>query len=307
MDDALIALENMLDNTKVSDEVRNEIIGTAYKVRDSFIYYLDKVPIESLNLKSAVNHLAGRGKFVRGVFTYLFSKSLGIGEEEATILAVATELYHLASLIHDDIIDSANFRRGVETVHRKFGVEYAIIAGDLLIVYGNYLLSTLGCDVIKIYAFQGVKLSDGEAIELDMGVVRDIDKYYKLVDLKTGSVFKAMLESSVVLSGLDRLKGYAIELGREIGYAFQMSDDVLDVVGQPIFTGKGVGMDVDGPNIVNIFLMEGYPLNVAIDKTRELIRSHIDRALDILSKFDLDKNYMDVLSGLISSLEVRKS
>ncbi len=307
MDDTLAALETMLSSRDIPEDVKKDILGIATHLRNEFLRSLEDVPISSGRLREAVLHLAGRGKFVRGIFTYVFARSLGVGDREATTLAVSTELYHLASLIHDDIIDGANFRRGVETVHKRFGLEYAVIAGDLLIVYGNLLLSKLGCEVIGIYAYEGVKLADGEARELDMGLVDDLEEYYRLVDLKTASVFKAMLESSTVLSGLNGMRGVARELGREVGYAFQMSDDVLDVVGSPSLTGKDVGMDVDGSNIVNIFLRRGLHLDEALEKTRELIRRHIDKALELLSLFKLDERYMRILTGLISSLEVRRS
>ncbi len=306
MDDSLESLETMLTNGYVSPDIREEILRIGYRVKEEFLRYLYEVPISSSRLRKAVLHLAGRGKFVRGIFTYVFARALGVDEDRAVILAVSTELYHLASLIHDDIIDGAGYRRGVETVHRRFGLEYAIIAGDLLIVYSNLLLSRLGCRVISIYAYEGVRLADGEALELDIGGVGDLESYYRVIDLKTSSVFVAMLESCAVLAGMDDMLDRVRELAREVGYAFQIGDDILDVVGNSSVTGKDTGMDVDGINIVNIFLRRGLRPEEAVARARELLRRHVERALSMLRLFRLEEGYTRILTALIRSLEVRR-
>ena len=261
--------------------------------------------MKSEKLINASLHLAGKGKFIRGIYSYLFSKGLGADEDEALTLAISTELYHLASLIHDDIIDKAPYRRGLESVHKKYGIETAIIAGDLLIVYSNKLLSKLGCEIIDIYASAGVRLADGEALELEMDSPNSLDEYYKLIELKTSSVFEAMFESSVVLTSRKQMRDFARQLGRYLGYAFQMSDDLLDRIGDPVLMGKMTKMDKSSINIVSILTKFGYKEDDAINKVRELIRENVGKSIKYLNLFELNQEYKAILKSLIYVLEGR--
>ena len=304
MDDHLAPLTSMLADANLREDIKKYILNIGEKLRASIINNLKNVPLMSRVLRDASLHLAGRGKFIRGIYTYLFSRGLDIDESSAITLATSTELYHLASLIHDDIIDNAPFRRGLESVHRRYGIEAAIIAGDLLIVYSNHLLSSLGCDVIKIFSSAGVRLADGESLELE-SPPKNLKEYYKLVGLKTSSVFEAMFESAVVLASRSGDREKARELGKYLGYAFQMSDDLLDRIGDPNLMGKMTGMDKRENNIVEILIKGGYSYESAISYTRRLIRENIDMAVKYLEGIDMDKHYKSLLLTLIYLLEGR--
>jgi len=304
LDDYLSPLTSILDEAGVGEELKESILRIGYILRDRIIKYIRDIPLISRVLREASLHLAGRGKFIRGLYTYFFSKGLDIDEESSLILATSTELYHLASLIHDDIIDKAPYRRGLESVHNKFGIDTAIIAGDLLIVYSNYLLSDLGCEVIKIFASAGVKLADGESMELETPP-KNLDEYYRLIRLKTSSVFEAMFESAVVLSERYDIRIDAREMGRYLGYAFQMSDDLLDRIGDPNLMGKLTGMDRRENNIIEILMKEGRSFEEAIEITRRLIRENIDVAVKYLDRIDIKPSYKSILLTLIYLLEGR--
>jgi len=115
-----------------------------------------------------------------------------------------------------------------------------------------------------------------------------------------------MLESCAVLAGLDDKLDSVRDFAREVGYAFQIGDDILDVAGNSSVTGKDTGMDVDGINIVNIFVRRGVPLDEALGRARELLRRHVENALSMLSLFRLGEGYTRILTALIRSLEVRR-
>jgi len=305
LDDSLSLLTTMLSESGLSEDIKKYVLDIGRMLRDRIVYSLKSIPLRSKKLKDACLHLAGRGKFLRGIFTYLFSKGLGLKEEDAITLALSTELYHLASLIHDDIIDKAPYRRGLQSVHVKFGLETAIVAGDLLIIYSNNLLANLGCDVIKIYSEAGVKLADGEALELENEVPASIKDYYKIIGLKTSSVFEAMFVSAVTIAGRNEYSEDAQLLGRYLGYAFQMSDDLLDFVGDPDRMGKLAGIDKDNANIIHILLKMGYAESDAISKVRELIRENILMSIRYLESIEMNSKYKEFLKKMIYVLEGR--
>jgi len=305
LDDSLSLLTSMLSESGLSEDIKKYVLDIGRMLRDRIVYSLKSIPLRSKKLKDACLHLAGRGKFLRGIFTYLFSKGLGLKEEDAIILALSTELYHLASLIHDDIIDKAPYRRGLQSVHVKFGLETAIVAGDLLIIYSNNLLANLGCDVIKIYSEAGIKLADGEALELEDEMSTSIKDYYKIIGLKTSSVFEAMFVSAVAIAGRNEYSDDAQLLGRYLGYAFQMSDDLLDFLGDPDRMGKLAGIDRDNANIIHILLKMGYAESDAISKVRELIRKNILMSIRYLESIEMNSKYKEFLKKMIYVLEGR--
>ncbi len=305
MDDSLSLLTTMLSESGLNEDLKKYVLDIGRMLRDRIVYSLKSIPLRSRKLKEACLHLAGRGKFLRGIFTYLFSKGLGLKDEDAITLALSTELYHLASLIHDDIIDKAPYRRGLPSVHVKFGLETALVAGDLLIIYSNNLLANLGCDVIKIYSEAGIKLADGEALELEDREPTSIEDYYRIIGLKTSSVFEAMFVSAVNIAGRDEYGEDAVLLGRYLGYAFQLSDDLLDFVGDPDRMGKLAGVDKDNANIVHILLKMGYGEADAIKKVKELIRENIMVSIKYLERIELNVKYKDFLKKMIYVLEGR--
>ncbi|HIE37076.1 TPA: polyprenyl synthetase family protein [Candidatus Geothermarchaeota archaeon] len=305
MDENLSLLTTMLSESNLNEDVKNYILNIGKVLSDRIVYSIENIPLYSEKLKKACLHLAGRGKFLRGIFTYLFSRGLGIDEEDSITLALSTELYHLASLIHDDIIDKAPYRRGLRSVHKEYGIEAAIVAGDLLIIYSNNLLSRLGCEVIKIYSEAGVRLADGEMLELEEGSTRSIDEYFRVIELKTSSVFEAMFISATLLAGRDKYRDQAKYLGKYLGYAFQLSDDLLDFTGDPIVMGKLGKMDREDVNIVYMLIRMGYDDVDAIERVREFIREYISISIKYLREIELDKMYRDYLIEIINLLEGR--
>jgi len=279
------------------------------KILRSLNRVLSRLELDDELLKKAVYHLVGRGKLVRGILSYILGVSLGGDESKVLLVSTTAELYHTASLIHDDIIDDSSFRRGVPTVHRQYGLNRAIIAGDLLIVYPNYLLSSLGGDVVRIFAEAGINLCDGEALELNyLGRVDevDLDLYNKIVYKKTASLFEKILEAVGHVSNRGDLIPVLRSLGRYLGMAFQYRDDVLDFIGDPNVMGKPSGMDVGKPNLIMV-LMNTYGMGVdeALEYSYGLVSRYVAKSQAILNDIPIGSFHKEILHLLIDKLGER--
>lgn len=279
------------------------------KILRSLNRVLSRLDLDDELLVKAVHHLVGRGKLVRGIISYILGVSLGGDEDKVLMISTTAELYHTASLIHDDIIDDSSFRRGLPTVHRQYGLNRAIIAGDLLIIYPNYLLSSLGGDVVRIFAEAGINLCDGEALELNyLGRVDEVDlnTYNRIVYKKTASLFEKILEATGLVAKRNDLISHLKRLGKYLGMAFQYRDDVLDFVGDPNVMGKPSGMDVGKPNLI-LVLMNTYNMGVgeALNYSYGLVSRYVAKSQAIVNDFPIGTFYKEILHLLIGKLGER--
>lgn len=279
------------------------------KILRSLNRVLSRLDLDDELLKKAVNHLVGRGKLVRGIISYILGVSLGGDEDKVLLVSTTAELYHTASLIHDDIIDDSSFRRGLPTVHRQYGLNRAIIAGDLLIIYPNYLLSSLGGDVVRIFAEAGINLCDGEALELNyLGRIDEVDLniYNKIVYKKTASLFEKILEATGLVAKRNDLISHLKRLGKYLGMAFQYRDDVLDFIGDPSVMGKPSGMDLGKPNLI-LVLMNTYNMEVgeALNYSYGLVSRYVAKSQAIVNDIPVGTFYKEILNLLIDKLGER--
>ena len=306
---SLDAVITLIDKEGFPEDVKDILVEIAGKLLSKMNSLIEELNIEDSYLKEAITHILGRGKFIRGIFSYIVGNALGASEDDIITLAVSSELYHAASLIHDDIIDKAEVRRGVETVHKKFGLEMAIIAGDALIIYPNYLLARLGGEVIKTLAEAGLKLCDGEAQELlytnDAENV-DLNIYNSIVYKKTASFFEHIMKAVGIVSNKKELYDILGHLGRYLGIAFQYRDDMLDIIGDSRLMGKPTGSDVNKPNLITI-LMKQYKisLNEALEKAHLLISKYVANALKIINSLPISQGDSRLLTVLAKSLSKR--
>jgi geranylgeranyl pyrophosphate synthase len=207
------------------------------------------------SLDRAIRHaLFGNAKRIRASLALIASEAAGGHARDALSIAVAFELLHTASLIHDDIMDDAVVRRGRSCVHRILGINLAITAGDALIfeAYRGLLKSLQGHPgalaerTIEIFTSCAAKACRGQALDLGFAGGRgSMRQYLTMVRAKTGSMMEAPLECAAVLAGAppswcDRFREY----GRCLGVAFQVSDDVTDYLGSEAKAGKTLGNDL---------------------------------------------------------------
>lgn len=166
----------------------------------------------------------------------------------AVNLAAGVELLHLATLMHDDVVDGASSRRGVESANAMAGNKVSILVGDYLLARTFGILARdSDPGVIQRMAQVSVALSEGEVLELVMrGSLGELESlYWKMIDRKTARLIAACLEiGAVAMHASDDLVNTLGSYGERIGLVFQITDDLLDLVGKPEVTGKPVGADL---------------------------------------------------------------
>lgn len=186
------------------------------------------------------------GKRLRPRIAILAFSACGGQEPEAVIdAAAAFELIHTASLVHDDIIDQSPLRRGRPTVHMSYGISHALVAGDFLFTQGFALSGKLGPQVIAVTAEACVRLAEGEVMEQRL-LAEEVDEeaYLEIIVKKTAEPIRACAKTGALLAGATPEVVEALgQYGVEVGIAFQIADDVLDIAGNPAETGKVVGQD----------------------------------------------------------------
>lgn len=196
--------------------------------------------------------LEGGGKRIRPILTLLACESVGGDRASAIPAAVAVELLHSFTLVHDDIMDSSNKRRGRDTVHVKWNQNVAILAGDVMMGMAMRLLirsahhAPKPIDVIDVFSTGLIEVCEGQALDLAFMERDDVtpEEYFTMIEKKTARILEMSVAIGANVGGatndhLVALRSFA----RKIGIAFQLQDDILDLTGSEAF-GKLPGGDV---------------------------------------------------------------
>ena len=197
--------------------------------------------------EAALHLIRAGGKRVRPTLVLLGARAGEPGLVSTDLAAAAIELVHIATLYHDDVIDETETRRGVDTAHARWGVEIAVLAGDYLFARGCALGAEAGGEVPGILARAIGLVCEGQIMETAVldDPDRTVDNYLAVIERKTAALFEAACELGAATAGAP--SGARIGLaryGRHLGVAFQIVDDVLDLVGDPEITGKEPGSDL---------------------------------------------------------------
>lgn len=188
------------------------------------------------------------GKRLRPIMTLLSARVFGDDLEKTVPIAAAAELMHMATLAHDDVIDKASTRRGAETVNSRWDNHTAVLAGDVLLARALVMLVDYGSPaIVRIMSDMLRRMCDGE-IEQKASLNRldqsEVD-YFDRIEKKTALFFAACCESGALQQGAPQEQVQALaEYGRNIGMAFQVVDDLLDVSGEEDVVGKPTGNDL---------------------------------------------------------------
>ncbi|WP_440136908.1 polyprenyl synthetase family protein [Georgenia satyanarayanai] len=208
-----------------------------------------------------MQHLAAAGgKRLRPALTLLTAELGTAGREEVARAAVAVELTHLATLYHDDVMDSAALRRGAPSAHAVWDNSVAILTGDLLFARASQLVASLGAEAVLVHAETFERLCLGQLHET-LGPRKGEDPiahYIQVLADKTGSLIAASARYGAVFSGAgEELAGVLEQYGEKVGVAFQLADDVIDLASDSETTGKTPGTDLrEGVATMPVLLLQ---------------------------------------------------
>ena len=243
------------------------------------------------------------GKRFRSSLTLMISELFCGNPLLAINESMAIELFHNFTLIHDDIMDEASLRRGCETVHKKWSNNEAILSGDLLYALVNKLLATsevTSSEIQTIFHQTAIEVCEGQAMDMDFEKRSDvsINEYLLMIKLKTAVLVACALKIGALIGGAkDSDANQFYEFGINLGVAFQIHDDILDVYPSHSSFGKKVGGDIieEKKTLLYISLLNSASKS-EIDQLNTLYSSKDENSEEIISEVKKMYEKYDVLS-----------
>jgi len=283
------------------------------------------------------------GKRIRPLLTLLGTELFGNNKESALHAAVAIEVFHNFSLIHDDFMDEAPLRRNQETVHVKWNNNIALLSGDVLLVKAYQLLAKQKNehlpDLLHLFNKTAIEVCEGQQMDMDFETRSDVSivEYVEMIRLKTSVLLGCALEMGGIIANASASDCQLIyDFGQHIGIAFQIQDDILDLYANPEKFGKQVGGDViaNKKTLLNLKAFElanlaqkeilnqlstENDLNFKVNKTRELfeqlgaraacekmMKEHYSLAMKALNEIVVDDISKQPLISLADFLMMRE-
>ncbi len=288
------------------------LVSMRKQINDALVVMLDSAANSSRISKAMQYSLMAGGKRLRPILCLTATKAVGGKSENAMRAACALEMIHTYSLIHDDLpaMDNDDLRRGRPTCHLAFNEATAILAGDGLLTLAFQVLSTNNFTnenqaskwlrvlhhIATAAGYEG--MIEGQMRDMaSEGTQLDMEALEKMHALKTGALIEASVYSGAMLGGgshkqVEKLRSY----GKNIGLAFQVADDIMDIEGDPAVMGKGAGTD-------QVRNKNTYPALIGIEESRALAQKLVSNALQALNYFD---NKSDPLRAIAQYIIERK-
>jgi geranylgeranyl diphosphate synthase type II len=243
------------------------------------------------------------GKRLRPQLVHMAVDIFDGDREQAKHVAAAFEMLHNFTLIHDDIMDKAEVRRGQPTVYKKWNSNIAILSGDSLAVIALRQLLKLKCDpktileIIDIFSQTAVEVCEGQQFDLDFESMDDVPiaDYLNMIRLKTSVMFAGCLKAGAVFANADKESQQALyDLGIHMGLAFQLADDLLDVYADEAVFGKAVGGDIKDNKKTFLYLKA---LELADETQQQQLKSLFSTTtMDEKEKFQQVKAIFDAVN-----------
>lgn len=240
------------------------------------------------------------GKRLRPLLTLMAADMFNRNTKEVIHAALAVEIFHNFSLVHDDLMDAADLRRGHPTVHKKWSDNNAILSGDALVIEAyKYIAKTpdaLLPEILELFSTTAMEICKGQQYDMDFEQRFDVseEEYIEMIRLKTAVLIGCALKMGAMIAGAPALDADALyQFGINMGLAFQLKDDLLDVYGDPETFGKKIGGDI----LCNkkTFLLIRSLKNANPSQKNELIRCLDAKEFDPDEKIRFVKNIYDEL------------
>lgn len=316
--------------------------------RDLFLSHLNQEVIvrEPENLYTPIAYILNLGgKRLRPVLTLMTADLFGGRHQDAMNAAMAIEIFHNFSLVHDDIMDDAPLRRGKQTVHEKWDLNTGILSGDAMLIvayqfFEHYPAETFQ-ELAKLFSKTAIEVCEGQQYDVDFEVREDVqvDQYLKMITFKTAVLVGAAMKMGAIVAKADTEDANAIyDFGLNLGIAFQLMDDYLDCFGDPDTFGKQLGGDIIENKKTFLYLktLEALPLEQAMqlrhlfsinpedtsdkiqvvkdlmvssgaaDQTQKEIENYTQKALQILDKMSIESTKKGLLKDFAISLMNRE-
>jgi geranylgeranyl diphosphate synthase type II len=304
-------------------------------------------PEEPKNLYEPIKYtISSGGKRIRPLFTLAACNMFKESIDHAIYPAVAVEMFHNFTLVHDDIMDDADIRRGRETVKKRWNINSAILSGDAMIILAYKLLSKTDqrfvSPIMDVFNLFSLGVCEGQQLDMDFEGSKYVspEEYTKMIELKTAILLKGALQIGAIIGEAKSSDVSLIgEFGLNLGIAFQLQDDLLDVYGDTVVFGKKRGGDIVA-NKKTILTIKAYnnakglkldELNILFhqnnidpetkivevikifdetnvkEETEFLITNYYTKALDSLEKISVNPARKEVLSSLAHKIMMRNS
>jgi len=237
------------------------------------------------------------GKRIRPILTLIGAEIFGATPEEALPAALAIEIFHNFSLVHDDIMDAAPLRRGKNTVHMKWNINTGILSGDAMLIQAYQCFdvydSSLFPQLVRLFSQTALEVCEGQQYDINFETRNDvtIEEYLKMITLKTSVLLGCAFQMGAIIANQPKESQKDIyEYGKLLGIAFQLQDDYLDAFGNPETFGKQVGGDIIENKKTYLYL-----------KSEELGNT---TQIEQLRKLYSDKNETDVLGKIETTKQI---
>ena len=203
-------------------------------------------------LYKPVNHIMNiPGKRIRPLLLLMGCDLFGGDVKQALNPAFAVEVFHNFTLVHDDIMDNADIRRGVPTVHKLYGTNAGILAGDVMLAYAYRYLTDVSpqfvAGLIAVFNKTAIEIFEGQQMDMDFETRTDVTEaeYLKMIEFKTSVLLGCCLQLGAVLGNATPADQELLyEFGLKLGLSFQIMDDYLDTFGEAAKVGKRIGGDI---------------------------------------------------------------
>lgn len=276
--------QTLSKNNLSADDFRSYILETKNQINFELSKLVQELSYLSLQPQLAYAILS-EGKRLRPLLVVLSAESVGGNRNKIMRLALAFELMHTATLVHDDIIDQDEMRRGRLSVHKKWSVNDAILTGDALIALAVNFASEYGKTVLKTVAQSALELCDGAHKDVTLSLKTLTEKsYFKKIKEKSASLFKASAFCGALAGGGTSLEVNSLSMfGENLGIAYQLRDDIVDLSQE----GKVVLKDLKS-GVVNLPLIHAYATSNAGE------RKEIEAKLRAITNQNLNESYKNV-------------